>query len=59
MSVRTINGLAVGEHELRIVVLGEARPAARGTQTSIDAFTVIPCTGDVSWGNRPATLSGD
>ena len=28
--------------ELRIVVLGEARPAARGTQTSIDAFTVIP-----------------
>jgi GH25 family lysozyme M1 (1,4-beta-N-acetylmuramidase) len=38
---RTIAGLAVGVHELRIVVLGEARPAARGTQTSIDAFTVI------------------
>ncbi len=39
---RTIDGLALGLHELRIVVLGEARPAARGTQTSIDAFTVIP-----------------
>jgi len=41
-AVRTIGGLALGEHQLRIVVLGEARPAARGTQTSIDAFTVIP-----------------
>jgi GH25 family lysozyme M1 (1,4-beta-N-acetylmuramidase) len=39
---RTIAGLALGLHELQIVVLGEARPAARGTQTSIDAFTVIP-----------------
>ncbi len=39
---RTITGLALGVHELRIVVLGEARPAARGTQSSIDAFTVIP-----------------
>ena len=41
-AVRTIGGLALGEHQLRIVALGEARPAARGTQTSIDAFTVIP-----------------
>ena len=40
-AVRAINGLALGQHELRIVVLGEARPAASGTQTSIDAFTVI------------------
>jgi hypothetical protein len=40
--VRPIGGLALGEHELRIVVLGQARPAARGTQVSIDAFTVIP-----------------
>jgi GH25 family lysozyme M1 (1,4-beta-N-acetylmuramidase) len=39
---RSIGGLALGEHELRIVVLGQARPVARGTQTSIDAFTVIP-----------------
>ncbi len=39
---RSIGGLALGVHELRIVVLGQARPAARGTQTSIDAFTVIP-----------------
>jgi hypothetical protein len=42
MAVRSIGGLTVGLHELRIVVLGQARPAARGTQTSIDAFTVIP-----------------
>jgi hypothetical protein len=41
-AVRTIGGLALGEHQLRILVLGQARPAARGTQTSIDAFTVIP-----------------
>ena len=41
-AVRTVGGLALGEHQLRIVVLGEGRPAARGTQTSIDAFTVIP-----------------
>jgi GH25 family lysozyme M1 (1,4-beta-N-acetylmuramidase) len=39
---RTVGGFALGEHELRIVVLGQARPAARGTQISIDAFTVIP-----------------
>jgi len=41
-AVRSIGGLALGAHELRIVVLGLARPAAQGTQTSIDAFTVIP-----------------
>ena len=39
---RTVGGLALGEYELRIVVLGQARPAARGTQISIDALTVIP-----------------
>ena len=39
---RAIGGLVLGEHQLRIVVLGESRPDARGTQTSIDAFTVIP-----------------
>jgi hypothetical protein len=38
---RTIGGLALGLHELRIVVLGQARPAALATQVSIDAFTVI------------------
>ena len=41
-AARTIGGLPLGMHELRIVVLGLARPVARGTQTSIDAFTVIP-----------------
>jgi GH25 family lysozyme M1 (1,4-beta-N-acetylmuramidase) len=40
--VRSIGGLVLGDHELRIVVLGQARPAARGTQVSVDAFTVIP-----------------
>ena len=39
--VRSIAGLTLGMHELRIVVLGQARPAADGTQISIDAFTVI------------------
>jgi GH25 family lysozyme M1 (1,4-beta-N-acetylmuramidase) len=40
--VRSIAGLTLGMHELRIVVLGQARPAAEGTQVSIDTFTVIP-----------------
>ena len=40
--VRSIGGLTLGMHELRIVVLGQARPAADGTQISIDTFTVIP-----------------
>jgi GH25 family lysozyme M1 (1,4-beta-N-acetylmuramidase) len=39
--VRSITGLTLGLHQLRIVVLGRARPAADGTQISIDAFTVI------------------
>jgi hypothetical protein len=38
--VRTIGDLADGVHELRIVVLGQARPAARGTFVSIDRFSV-------------------
>lgn len=40
--VRSIDGLAVGEHEFKIVVLGEARPASDGTEVSIDRFTVLP-----------------
>ena len=40
--VRSITGLTLGMHELRIVVLGQARPAADGSQISIDTFTVIP-----------------
>lgn len=42
VTVRSIAGLALGLHELRIIVLGEARPAAAGTEISIDAFTVRP-----------------
>ena len=40
--LRSITGLALGLHKLRIVVLGEARPAASGVNVSIDAFTVLP-----------------
>jgi GH25 family lysozyme M1 (1,4-beta-N-acetylmuramidase) len=40
--VRSVSGLAEGLHTLRIVVLGEGRPAAEGTLVSVDAFSVIP-----------------
>jgi GH25 family lysozyme M1 (1,4-beta-N-acetylmuramidase) len=40
--VRTLGGLADGVHTLRIVVTGEARPAATGTLVSIDRFAVRP-----------------
>lgn len=39
--VRSITGLADGVHELRIVVLGESRPAATGMFVSIDRFDVL------------------
>jgi hypothetical protein len=38
---RSVTGLAEGVHTLRIVVLGEARARATGTDVSIDRFTVI------------------
>jgi len=41
-TTRTFAGLAAGTHEIRIVVLGTSRPAAAGTEISIDAFTVMP-----------------
>jgi GH25 family lysozyme M1 (1,4-beta-N-acetylmuramidase) len=37
---RSVGGLADGVHTLRIVVLGEGRPAARGTAVAVDGFTV-------------------
>jgi hypothetical protein len=40
--VRAVSGLAEGLHELRIVVLGEARPKAHGALVSIDRFSIIP-----------------
>jgi GH25 family lysozyme M1 (1,4-beta-N-acetylmuramidase) len=40
--LRSIGGLALGLHKLRIVVLGEARPAASGANVAIDGFTVLP-----------------
>jgi lysozyme len=40
--LRSITGLALGLHRLRIVVLGEARPSASGANVAIDAFTVLP-----------------
>ncbi len=39
-ALRSIDGLVVGVHQLTIVVLGDARPAAAGTEISIDAFAV-------------------
>ncbi len=39
---RSITGLASGVHTLRIVVLGQARPAATGALVSVDRFVVIP-----------------
>lgn len=39
---RTVSGLPEGDHALRIVVLGEARPAAGDTLVSVDGFSVIP-----------------
>jgi hypothetical protein len=39
--VRSVTGLADGEHTLRIVVLGEGRPAAIGTLVSVDGFSVL------------------
>jgi GH25 family lysozyme M1 (1,4-beta-N-acetylmuramidase) len=41
VSLRSIVGLTLGLHTLRIVVLGEARPAASGTNVAIDAFSVL------------------
>ncbi|MGH2635685.1 MAG: GH25 family lysozyme [Actinomycetota bacterium] len=38
--VRAVTGLADGVHTLRIVVLGEGRPAARGTLVSVDRLVV-------------------
>ncbi|MGE5460400.1 MAG: GH25 family lysozyme [Solirubrobacterales bacterium] len=40
--IRTVSGLSEGLHTLRIVVVGEGRPAADGTLVSADAFSVIP-----------------
>ncbi|HEX9123681.1 MAG TPA: GH25 family lysozyme [Actinomycetota bacterium] len=40
--VRSITGMALGEHELRIVVLGTARPKSVGTKIAADSFTVLP-----------------
>jgi hypothetical protein len=39
---RAIRGLADGVHQLRILALGEARPAATATKMSIDGFSVVP-----------------
>jgi GH25 family lysozyme M1 (1,4-beta-N-acetylmuramidase) len=39
--VRSVTGLAPGAHVLRVVVLGESRPAAKGTIVSVDAVSVL------------------
>jgi GH25 family lysozyme M1 (1,4-beta-N-acetylmuramidase) len=42
VSTRSITGLAEGVHTLRVVVLGEGRPAAKGTEIALDDFIVVP-----------------
>ncbi len=39
---RSFTGLVLGQHELRIVVLGTSRPRSEGTKVAIDSFTVLP-----------------
>jgi len=39
---RSFTGLDLGQHELRIVVLGTSRPRSEGTRVAIDTFTVLP-----------------
>jgi hypothetical protein len=39
---RAFSGLVLGQHELRIVVLGTSRPRSEGTKVAIDSFTVLP-----------------
>jgi GH25 family lysozyme M1 (1,4-beta-N-acetylmuramidase) len=39
---RSFTGLNLGQHELRIVVLGTSRPRSDGTKVAIDTFTVLP-----------------
>lgn len=39
---RSFIGLVLGQHELRIVVLGTSRPRSEGTKVAIDSFTVFP-----------------
>ncbi|HET8526343.1 MAG TPA: hypothetical protein VFM81_06850, partial [Actinomycetota bacterium] len=39
---RSFTGLSEGVHTLRIMVLGDARPAAAGELVSVDGFSVVP-----------------
>jgi hypothetical protein len=39
---RSVTGLTAGIHTLRIVVLGQARPAAAGALVSVDRLVVLP-----------------
>jgi len=52
----SVAGLPDGVHVLRIVVLGEGRPAAKGTLVSVESFGVTPegteCIGHVSTERR-------
>jgi hypothetical protein len=41
VEVRSVTGLAEGLHTLRIIVLGQSRPAALGAAVSIDRLTVV------------------
>jgi GH25 family lysozyme M1 (1,4-beta-N-acetylmuramidase) len=39
---RPFTGLDLGQHDLRIVVLGTSRPRSEGTKVAIDSLTVLP-----------------
>ena len=40
--VRTVDGLIIGEHTVRIVVLGESRSKASGAGIAVDRLSVVP-----------------
>lgn len=61
-SKRRFGGLAAGDHELTVTVLGTKRPAARGTRVAVDALrwggTLRPePAGPATWGSI-ATADG-
>jgi hypothetical protein len=42
VDTRSFTGLVLGQHQLRIVVLGTSRPRSDGTKVAIDSLTVFP-----------------
>jgi GH25 family lysozyme M1 (1,4-beta-N-acetylmuramidase) len=42
VDTRSFTGLVLGQHQLRIVVLGTSRPRSDGTKVAVDSLTVFP-----------------